>query len=119
HAAGHTIGCHTHTHPMLPRLPRERWDEEIRRSKEILEELIGCRVRDFSYPFGMRRHFSGALRTYCVGLGFRTIATGISGLQRSGGADPLNLHRTGWRFDLPLHDNIARLRVRSPLYASL
>ena len=119
HAAGHNIGCHTHNHPMLARLPRDRWDGEIATSKQILEDLVGARVRDFSYPFGMRRHFSPALREYCTGLGFRTIATGISGLQHGGAPDALNLHRTGWRFDLSLEDNLSRLRVSSPLYAGL
>lgn len=118
HAAGHTIGCHTHAHPVLAQLPRNRWDDEIRASRDQLAEMIGAPIVDLSFPFGMRRHFSPALREYCIGLGFRTIATGISGLQHAN-ADPYNLHRTSWRFDLSLVDNLRRLSVQAPVYGRL
>lgn len=119
HRAGHTIGCHTRTHPVLTRLPHALWDEEILRCKSEVEELTGAPVHDFSFPFGMRRHFNAGLRDYCVGIGLRTIATGLSGMQHIEAPDPLNLHRTGWRFDLPLEVNLARLRVRSSLYVGI
>jgi len=76
---GHTIGCHTHTHPLLSEMPEERWDREIAHSKDVLERLIDAEVNDFAFPFGMRRDFTSKLETYCLGLGFKTIATGISG----------------------------------------
>lgn len=119
HAAGHNIGCHTRSHPRLSKLPRDLWDDEILRCKAELEELVGEPVVDFSFPFGMRRHFSPELRDYCAGIGFRTIATGISGLQHSAHVDPLNIHRTLWCLSRPLEDNLARLRVRSSLYAGI
>ena len=119
HAAGHVIGCHTHTHPMLSKLPREQWDAEILRCKTEVEELVGAPAPDFSFPFGMRRHFSPELRDYCARIGFRTIATGISGLQHAARIDPLNIHRTRWCFERSLEDNLARLRVHSPLYAGV
>ena len=119
HDAGHTIGCHTHSHPVLAQLPRERWDEEIRAPRDYLAALIDAPVEDFSFPFGMRRHFGAELRDYCAGLGFRTIASGISGLQHVAPPDPLNLHRTGWRLDLPLEDNLARVSIHAPIYGGL
>lgn len=119
HDAGHTIGCHTHSHPVLAQLPRERWDEEIRVCRDTLADLIGAPVRDFSFPYGMRRHFGPKLRDYCMGLGFRTIATGISGLQHVSAPDPFNLHRTGWRLDLPLAENLVRVSVHAPVYGGL
>lgn len=119
HAAGHTIGCHTHSHPVLSRLSQEHWDDEIRRSRDLLEELTGKPVRHFSFPFGMRRHFSPQLRDYCKGLGFETIATGISGLQYLDNTSTTYLHRTGWNLGLPLKDNLDNLKLHAPLYAGL
>lgn len=118
-AQGHTIGCHTHTHPMLSLLPQTAWDDEILASKQALEDILGRAVDDFSFPFGMRRHFSPALRKYCSDIGFKTIATGISGQQHMTRIDPLEIHRSGWKFDLTLADNIANLKVDSRLYARL
>lgn len=119
HAAGHNIGCHTHTHPVLSRLPRDRWDAEIVRCKGEVEDLTGAAATDFSFPFGMRRHFSSELRDYCAEVGFRTVATGLSGLQHVSRVDPLSTHRTKWCLDSSLEDNLARLRVHSPFYAGL
>jgi peptidoglycan/xylan/chitin deacetylase (PgdA/CDA1 family) len=49
---GIDIGSHTASHPNLRRLPREKWEEEIRGSKEELEILVGSKVSFFSYPAG-------------------------------------------------------------------
>lgn len=116
--AGHTIGCHTHTHPVLSSLDRGEWAGEISASKAILEQILGHAVTDFSYPFGMRRHFSDALRTYCANLGFKTIATGIPGLLHARN-DALAIHRTGWKFGLELEENLMNLQIDGRLYAAI
>ena len=116
-ASGHTIGCHTHSHPVLSQLPRSRWYAEIDRNKAILEDCLGTPVTDFSFPFGMPRHFSQALSAYCQALGFRTIATGLSGMQHLADIDPFQIHRTGWKFGLSLEDNLVNLRIDGRLYA--
>ncbi len=46
------VGAHTVTHPRLAGLPRDDQLEEIRSSKQLLEQLIGRRVESFSYPYG-------------------------------------------------------------------
>ncbi len=46
------IGAHTVTHPVLAALPVDRQHDELRRSKNRLEEILGRPVRSFSYPFG-------------------------------------------------------------------
>jgi peptidoglycan/xylan/chitin deacetylase (PgdA/CDA1 family) len=51
-AAGVELGGHTHTHPQLDTLPRDRVDEEVRRCKALLEDRIGARIRSFAYPHG-------------------------------------------------------------------
>ena len=50
--AGWTIGSHTKSHPYLPDLSPSRWEEEIRGSKETLEEKLQRPVTLFSYPVG-------------------------------------------------------------------
>lgn len=109
-AAGHDIGCHTHTHPVLSNVPRAEWDAEIVACRDQLEALAGRSVPHFSYPYGMRRHFSGALADYCRDAGFSTIAAAIPGLQFAA-FDPLNLQRTRWLLSETSARNLADLGV--------
>lgn len=51
-AHGVEIGAHTHTHPELDTLPADRMREEVRTSKERLEQRTGREVRSFAYPHG-------------------------------------------------------------------
>jgi len=118
-SAGHTIGCHSHSHYILSRLPPELWDAEIVGSKRQLEDIAGVPVSDFAWPYGMRHYFSEPLRQYCVGAGFKTIANAISGCQKIAGRDPLNIYRTEWKFGLSIAQNIANLRVDGRTYAAL
>ncbi len=118
-ARGHTIGCHTHTHPVLSQLSSERWDREIAHSKRVLERLIDQKIVDFSFPFGMRRDFSSTLSAYCQGLGFQTIATGISGQLYQHSIDPMFVHRTGWKSHLPIAENIKNLQLDARIYGKL
>ena len=50
--AGHAIGCHTHSHPDLTRLPTEEVRQEVLGSKLALEDALGQRVSTFCYPYG-------------------------------------------------------------------
>ncbi|MBL8567198.1 MAG: polysaccharide deacetylase family protein [Hyphomicrobiaceae bacterium] len=118
-ARGHTIGCHTHSHLVLATLPRNRWDGEIARSKAMLEDILGEEIAHFSYPYGMRRFFSPALADYCRGLGFRTIATGIPGLQAGGPPARYALHRTRWNLSAPLARNLTDIRIDGRLFERL
>ena len=47
-----SIQSHTVTHPILTVLPKELLREELKRSKERLENMIDCEVNFFSYPNG-------------------------------------------------------------------
>lgn len=49
-AAGHEIGSHTHTHPLLTDVSGAQRREELRRSKEILESVTGASVDGFRAP---------------------------------------------------------------------
>jgi peptidoglycan/xylan/chitin deacetylase (PgdA/CDA1 family) len=49
---GIEFGAHTLTHPDLTRLPPERAEQEMRRSRQIVEDALGVAVPSFAYPFG-------------------------------------------------------------------
>lgn len=50
--AGFEVGAHSVSHAMLPRLPDAQLDEELRRSRAELEDLLGQPVTTMAYPFG-------------------------------------------------------------------
>lgn len=52
-AAGMPVGAHTHTHRNLRSLPPPEQEEELRLSKEILEETLGVPINTMAYPYGV------------------------------------------------------------------
>ena len=50
-ATGISFGSHTVTHPRLRDLPRVKIEDELRRSRETIEENLGTKVDSFAYPF--------------------------------------------------------------------
>jgi len=56
--AGIDFGAHTLTHPDLTRVPAERMEDEIVRSKTIIERRLRQEVASFAYPFGRYDHRS-------------------------------------------------------------
>ncbi|MEO0202512.1 MAG: polysaccharide deacetylase family protein [candidate division WOR-3 bacterium] len=49
---GMEIGSHTRTHPDLTKIPIHELENEIIRSKEILERKFKVEVKHFCYPYG-------------------------------------------------------------------
>jgi peptidoglycan/xylan/chitin deacetylase (PgdA/CDA1 family) len=115
HEDGHTIGAHTHSHPMLTAIPEEDARQEIRRSKQVLEEIVSMPVVHFAYPYGMRRHFSESLRAACLAQGFSTIAAGTPAMLYSPQV-PERLQRSPWSLQDTLQHNVANLRVDGRLF---
>src|SRR3989338_654665 len=56
-----TFGAHTHTHPILTKMPIEEAKEDIMWSKQIIEEKLGGSVRHFAYPNGRKTDFNKTL----------------------------------------------------------
>jgi peptidoglycan-N-acetylglucosamine deacetylase len=54
-AEGHLIGDHSWSHPKLSRCSAKRIEEELRNTKNALEQIVGAKVRFFRPPFGARR----------------------------------------------------------------
>jgi glycosyltransferase involved in cell wall biosynthesis/peptidoglycan/xylan/chitin deacetylase (PgdA/CDA1 family) len=76
--AGFEIGAHTHSHPNLARLNLEQTREEVLKSKLLLEDAIGKKVRSFAYPFGKRNiHYTDqtvAIVRQCGFMGAAAVA---------------------------------------------
>ena len=113
--AGHTIGAHTHTHPNLAAIPMAQAKDEIRTCKSILEEIVRRPVRHFSYPFGMRRHFSPPLKRYCFEIGFETVATALPAMQHARPESGI-IHRSMLDPALPFSRNLDNLRVDGRIF---
>lgn len=70
--AGMEIGAHSYSHPNLARLPSEVQEEELHRSKEIIETRLENPVDIMAYPFGKFRHyFTEVTMKIAQKLGFR------------------------------------------------
>lgn len=95
-ASGMTFGGHTHTHPSLSHLTIEEQREEIRRSKGILEVVLGYRMEFFSYPYGS---FNRATLQVLKEHSYTAAVTTDTGVNK-GKADPFKLKRMDTN-DLP------------------
>jgi peptidoglycan/xylan/chitin deacetylase (PgdA/CDA1 family) len=73
--AGMDVGTHTYSHPNLSRLDRAAVEDELRRSKLIVEERLGDAVTAMAYPFGIpRRHFTRETMAIASAVGYRYAA---------------------------------------------
>ena len=87
--AGHTVGCHTHTHPVLTRLSTSDVRQEVLGSKLALEDVLGQRVSAFCYPYGA---YDARVRGGVQEAGFDVAFTvDLGGVKF--GDDPLTLKR--------------------------
>jgi peptidoglycan/xylan/chitin deacetylase (PgdA/CDA1 family) len=117
-AAGHVIGAHTHTHPVLTAISYDAACAEIRICKAELGSLLSRPPMHFAYPYGMRRHFNRSLRSYCRSIGFKTIANAIPCMQRAR-SRPDNLYRSVWFLDQPLVFNLDNVRIDGRIFSWL
>jgi peptidoglycan/xylan/chitin deacetylase (PgdA/CDA1 family) len=70
-----TVGSHTHSHANLAKSDERLADEEMRRSKGLIESRLGVSCRHFAYPWSVasasaeraaRRHFDTAALTWAT-----------------------------------------------------
>lgn len=48
-----TVGSHTHTHTSLSGAHESEAEDEMRRSKDLIEDRLGVTCRHFAYPYAM------------------------------------------------------------------
>jgi peptidoglycan/xylan/chitin deacetylase (PgdA/CDA1 family) len=85
-----TIGAHTLTHPMLAKHDVALAQEEIERSKAIIEREIGKDVNHFAYPVGDCTSATGRDFSLAKAAGFTTAVTTRPGMLFTEHADHLN-----------------------------
>jgi polysaccharide deacetylase family protein (PEP-CTERM system associated) len=71
HARGHEVACHGYAHRRIFDQAREEFKEDVRRSKEVLENVTGTEVIGYRAPtYSINKHTIWALGILCE-LGFR------------------------------------------------
>jgi peptidoglycan/xylan/chitin deacetylase (PgdA/CDA1 family) len=95
HRDGITVGSHAVSHNHLNEIARAEVEQELRQSKETIEDITGSPVRAFSYPYAFPEHdrdfvlfLRNALQTY----GYSCAVTTRIGTAK-GGDDVFTLKR--------------------------
>ena len=78
--AGISLGSHARTHPRLTQLKDEAIIDEVRMSKQILEDMSGTTVPYFAYPFGL---YNQMVKDAVEAAGYRAACSTRSGFNRS------------------------------------
>jgi probable sporulation protein (polysaccharide deacetylase family) len=50
--AGHEIGNHAYSHPLMSQVPRERIESEIAKTEKLIQEILGVKSKWFAPPAG-------------------------------------------------------------------
>jgi peptidoglycan/xylan/chitin deacetylase (PgdA/CDA1 family) len=85
-----TFGAHTHTHPWLRKISKDKARDEIIESRIELERELGLPVRLFSYPHGDYDDLTTKLVDEAGFLGACTTQTGLN----TPASSRFALHRT-------------------------
>jgi len=107
---GHTIGAHTHTHPVLATLPPAEQRAEIESSRRMLEARLRTRPRVFAYPYGKPGStFSSTTKQIVRACGFDAAFSFYGGWNRPGRIDAYDVKRI--KVDLSTSMPMFRTRV--------
>lgn len=94
HEAGMDVQSHTRNHRVLQTLPRRELEDELRGSRQELEDVLKTSVFAVSYPVGRTIADSPALREAIASAGYElgfSNASGVNNLWQA--VDPLDLRR--------------------------
>lgn len=72
--AGHTIGAHGWDHTLLTHCDEAELDRQLRSSKHLLEDKLGCEIDSLSFPGG---RFNRKVLEACRAAGYRTLYTSV------------------------------------------
>jgi O-antigen biosynthesis protein len=88
-SAGVEVASHSHTHPQLDRIALPLVRDEVRRSRQMLEDNLGVPIDGFAYPFG---YWNRNARLSVCAAGY-SYACAVGELPVSGTADRYTLPR--------------------------
>jgi peptidoglycan/xylan/chitin deacetylase (PgdA/CDA1 family) len=92
--AGHLIGAHTVTHPVLARMAPAAQKQEIEGSLERLEARLGERPRLFAYPVGGAEAFTEETKRALIDAGIELAFSNYGGRVTRKTFSPLDVRRT-------------------------
>lgn len=76
---GMDFGSHTLSHTDLTQISSKKAQEEIRGSKEYLEDLLGHDIISFSYPYGSWSNFNASTTELLKNAGYKLAVTSLYG----------------------------------------
>ena len=85
------VGCHTHSHALLDRLPAREVDDELDRSIGLIGERLGVTAEHFAYPKAV---LGSQWAQEAVRSRFRSAALAGTRPNRFGATDPYRLARS-------------------------
>jgi peptidoglycan/xylan/chitin deacetylase (PgdA/CDA1 family) len=94
--SGMTIGSHSLSHPILASLSEREARDEMRLSKNLLEEALDAPVEHLAYPNGpgISRHFTADTMRIASQIGYRSASSSTRGVVRLT-SHPFALERQG------------------------
>jgi peptidoglycan/xylan/chitin deacetylase (PgdA/CDA1 family) len=92
-ALGHTIGGHTHSHPILAAVSPHEQRCELALCKELLEGQLGSEVALLAYPNGLNGSYSDETKTIARECGFQAAFSFHGGRIPPSGFDAYDLKR--------------------------
>jgi peptidoglycan/xylan/chitin deacetylase (PgdA/CDA1 family) len=101
HAEGILIGSHTHTHPILTSLDRDKQIEEIRASLDLIESHVNVSPCVFSYPEGDESSFNQDTIRFLKSSGILYAFTTTNGVNLDM-SSPFHLRRIGVKASDPI-----------------
>lgn len=120
---GATVAAHTHTHPLLSRIPFEDACREIKLSQETINREIGQALPIFAYPDGQPDSFNDELVGFLRSEEFKLAFTTVEGSASLSGGSLLSFPRVGvWNelslpaFHFHLTPVYSRVKNGHPIY---
>lgn len=108
---GMDFGSHTHTHPILAKLPFAEQVEELATSRRVLAEKLGVDAIGCAYPDGAAAAYNRDTFAAMREAGYRMGFTFFGGVNHLPVASPFDVKRTAVSAEM----NLAQLRVRLAL----
>lgn len=80
--SGHEIGSHTRFHDNLVKLSTQEVEDDLRYSKEILDNRLG-ETKHFAYPYGRFVNFNGTSQKLAFDVGYKSVSSAERGAHYS------------------------------------